>query len=109
MTAEGLWTITYRMGPQAFSMVATITGNKITGGNNCYYYNGDIAVDGDSLTACITGHHYFGQVDPAIGGLKEFTLKMNAKLGAGMMQGTAKVANIPVEIAFTGEKRNEVK
>jgi len=106
MDANGLWTFAYKMGNQVFSMVATIDNDKITGGNNCYYYSGNVKLENGTLIGNMTGHHFFGNPDPAVGGLKTIPVHFQAKVDSGKMIGTANIQGIPVELAFQGEKRN---
>lgn len=104
MNTDGLWAFNYYIGNEQFAMLGTFNGTKITGGNSCYYYIGDCEVIGDTLKATIKGTHYFGALDPTIGGLKEFTMQIQAKQNGKMMQGTAQLAGLPIEVAFTATK-----
>lgn len=106
MNVNGLWTLSYRVGNFMYSMVATINGNRLTGGNNCYYCVGDVKINGDTLSGEVISTHYFGELDPALNRLSKFTLSINAKLGNGIMQGTAKIAELNTELGFTGNKRD---
>jgi hypothetical protein len=104
MNPDGLWTFRYVLGGQKFSMIGTFHGSRLTGGNSWYYYSGTFEMIDGTLMSTIQGTHYSGETDPALGGLKQFTLEMRAKLGDNVMQGTATIVGLPLEVPFTAKK-----
>ena len=104
MTVNGLWTIIFTVNGRPTSMVATISGGKITGGNSVYFYSGELTQSDEAIHGKMIGQHYFDVPDPLFGGAKNIPLEFSAKIGQGIMQGTAKVNGIPGSIGFTGKK-----
>lgn len=105
MNVNGLWTLNVMVNGRDTSLVATIDNGKLTGGNTWYYYIGDVKLEGDTLTGELTGQHYFDVPDPLLGGMKTIPLQIKAKVGDGVMQGTAKIKGLPMELGFTAKKR----
>jgi hypothetical protein len=105
MNVNGLWTLNVMVNGRATTLVATIDNGKLTGGNTWYYYIGEVKLEGDTITGTVTGQHYFDQPDPLLGGMKTIPLQIKAKVGDGVMQGTAKIQGLPMELGFTAKKR----
>lgn len=101
---DGLWTIKFNVPGRLSAMVLTFNGNRITGGNNSYYYTGAMQANGDTMNGQVTGIHYFGDTDPLFGGAKSIPVQFSAKLVNGNLQGTAKAGGMPASIPFTGQK-----
>ena len=105
LNANGFWTLNVMVNGRATSLVVTIDNEKITGGNSWYYYIGNVKQEGDTLVGELTGQHYFDVPDPLLSGMKTIPLQIKAKVGDGVMQGTAKIQGFPMELGFTGKKR----
>lgn len=102
---EGAWTVLFNLSGRPSSVVLTIHGNSISGGNTEYFYLGSIKPDGAKFSGSIHGQHYFGSLDPLLNSAPSFDLDMTGSVERGKMIGQAKLRGLGIAVPFEGTRR----
>lgn len=101
---NGLWTINFQIPGQKRVLVLVFHDGKVQGGNTEYYYDGEYAINGNSISGNILAKHYNGSTDPAFRGAKEIELDFTGVV-QGDLSGKATEITSGLSIPFTGMKR----
>lgn len=101
---DGLWTIIFDLPTGDDGICITIDkAMHLTGGNNNYYYIGNIEKNGDlGFEGRMIAEHFRGDIDPVFGS-RTIAMEIKGEAKGGSMKGFATVNNF--SIPFKGTKQ----